>query len=131
MMSDLKETLKLTDTQARQVKDIQTKTMAAMQPYHEKMAGQEQAIAQAMKADKVDAAAVKQLVAEAGATMTACRQTMVDGQLALKGVLTPEQYGRLPECSMHASMMGGMAHGVAVQTPAAGETGTDHSQHHK
>ena len=103
-MADL-SALNLTAAQAKQVKEIQGKAQQAMMPHQQTVKSKQQAIADALKADKPNAAAIKRLVADQGAAMTACRQTMVDAQLALKKVLTAEQYAKLPACPMLAGKM--------------------------
>ncbi|MHB0935667.1 MAG: Spy/CpxP family protein refolding chaperone [Armatimonadota bacterium] len=135
IMADLTASLKLTDAQTKQVKEIQTKAHETMIPYHQTMMAKQRAIADALKSERPDAATIKRLVAEQGAAMIACRQVMIDAQLALKGVLTVVQYAKLPACPMLTGTMdcGMQGHGAHMgQTQGSNtEQQVDHSRHHE
>lgn len=123
IMGDLTRTLGLTTEQVPRVQEIQMSAMEAMMPYHQTMIEKEQAINEALHATTSDPIQIKQLVDEQANAMASCQKVMVDAQLALKEVLTAEQYAKLPACTMMSSMMEGM------MGPMDGQS-DDHAEHH-
>jgi Spy/CpxP family protein refolding chaperone len=114
LLGDLKA-LELTSEQTQKVTEIQTRTQKTVTPLCETERTKKQAIAEALKADKPNATAIKKLVAEAGAARTACQQAHIDAVIALKGVLTAAQFTKvMATCPM---MSGG---GCGMQGKGAG-----------